>query len=214
MRKIIHLFLLIPFACIAFPFASQVATDHVNDGHVRAFAADDEQPDTLCLATVPTASGERSFLVVGMTGGWTLAYSDDGGKTLTELVPKTPCEYDFFCCYGLLSPDKRYLYVAGDIMPNSTGWLYRYHVYRFDARTLRAKHVTDCAALWTTRTGFACTVHAKTLNPEACAAEMIFTLRDEEYDFHGHRLSRTKPYPDSLDNAHSFDEPEGWTVPH
>lgn len=172
-----------------------------------------DAPDTLRLATMTTDGAERSFLLIGNTCDWTLCYTDDRGKTLSKIKFTPSYENDFWCCYSQLSPDKRYLYVACDVMPNSVGWLCRYHIHRIDTRTLETKHIVDCAKLWATNTGFGCTVCVKELTHDVCSADMKFLLRDDYYDFQGRCVRRTTSYSDSKDNGHNIDIPEGWSVP-
>ena len=47
---------------------------------------------------------------------------------------------------GFASPDGRYVYVVGDILANSTGWICTLLIYQVDTKTLKAKLVNGVAA--------------------------------------------------------------------
>lgn len=125
---------------------------------------------------------------------------------------------DDYLDYGafamMLYPKDRYVYVAGDIMPNSNGWTVRYHLYRLDSLTFETKHIGDFAAIHFEEDGFKAATTRLT-NPDAtCTAEEIYAIHDVYFNNEGQKIRESKEeyrydemeriYGDSLVNADGY----------
>lgn len=108
-------------------------------------------------------------------------------------------------------PTDRYVYVVGDIVPNSNGWTVRYHLYRVDRQTLETKHIGNFAAIHFEDNGFRAAVTRLT-NPDAtCTADEVFAIHDVYFNEKGLQIRESKKeyrydemqrlYSDSLVNA-------------
>ena len=123
-------------------------------------------------------------------------YLDDGAKAM------------------LLHQQDKYVYVVGDIVPNSNGWTVRYHLYRLDTLTLETKHIGNFAAIHFEDDGFKAATTRLT-NPDAeCTADEIYAIHDVYFNNEGQQISESKVeyrydemeriYSDSLVNAVGF----------
>lgn len=123
-------------------------------------------------------------------------YLDDGAKAM------------------LLHQQDKYVYVVGDIVPNSNGWTVRYHLYRLDTLTLETKHIGNFAAIHFEDDGFKAATTRLT-NPDAeCTADEIYAIHDVYFNNEGQQISESKEeyrydemeriYSDSLVNAVGF----------
>ena len=94
------------------------------------------------------------------------------------------------------SPDGRYVYVVGDILANSTGWISTLIIYQVDTKTLKAKLVNGVAAWRLEKDGFTVASETRCTTPEAqCSAEMDFAFEDITYGFDGKVKHKSKEYP-------------------
>ena len=123
-------------------------------------------------------------------------YLDDGAKAM------------------LLHQQDKYVYVVGDIVPNSNGWTVRYHLYRLDTLTLETKHIGNFAAIHFEDDGFKAATTRLT-NPDVeCTADEIYAIHDVYFNNEGQQISESKEeyrydemqriYSDSLVNADGF----------
>ena len=97
---------------------------------------------------------------------------------------------------GFASPDGRYVYVVGDILANSTGWICTLLIYQIDTKTLKAKLVNGAAAWRLEEDGFTVASETRCTTPEAqCSAEMDFAFEDITYGFDGKIKYKSKEYP-------------------
>ena len=114
----------------------------------------------------------------------------------------------------LLYPKGKYAYIVGDIVPNSNGWIVRYHLYRVDTLTLGVKHLGDFAAIHFEDSGFKAAT-ARLLNPDAeCTADERYAIQDNFYNYDGVLIRKGKneygyddmerEYGDTLVNACGF----------
>lgn len=99
---------------------------------------------------------------------------------------------------GFASPDGRYVYVVGNILANSTGWVSNYIIYQVDTKTLKAKLVNAVAAIRLEKNGFTVTSMTRCTTPDAsCSAEMDFAFEDITYGFDGKVKKKSKEYGSS-----------------
>jgi hypothetical protein len=97
---------------------------------------------------------------------------------------------------GFVSPDGRYVYVVGDILANSTGWICTLLIYQIDTKTLKAKLVNGVAAWRLEEDGFTVAAETRCTTPDAqCSAEMDFAFEDITYGFDGKIKHKSKEYP-------------------
>ena len=97
---------------------------------------------------------------------------------------------------GFASPDGRFVYVVGDILANSTGWISTLIIYQVDTNTLKAKLVNGVAAWRLEKDGFTVASETRCTTPEAeCSADMDFAFEDITYSFDGKVKHKSKEYP-------------------
>ena len=107
--------------------------------------------------------------------------------------------------------NSRYIYIVGDIVPNSDGWTVRFHLYRMDKHTFSVKHIGNFAGIRFESNGFKAAT-TKLLNPDAeCTADERFAVRDNHYNYDGMLLRKgeyyddmEKEYSEELINAEGF----------
>ena len=108
----------------------------------------------------------------------------------------------------------RYVYVVGDLKPNSYDKTERYHLYRIDRQTLETKHIGDFAAIHFEGNGFKAATTRLT-NPDAkCTADEVFAIQDNYYNYDGTLIRKgeneysyddmLKEYSDTLVNANGI----------
>lgn len=96
---------------------------------------------------------------------------------------------------GFVSPDGRFVYVVGDILPNSTGWVSRYIIYQVDTNTLKAKFLNGVAGIRLDKEGFTVSSMTRCTTPDAeCSADMDFAFQDITYGFDGKVMRKSKEY--------------------
>ena len=97
---------------------------------------------------------------------------------------------------GFASPDGRYVYVVGDILANSTGWISTLIIYQVNTETLKAKLVNGVAAWRLEKDGFTVASETRCTTPDAeCSAAMDFAFEDITYGFDGKVKHKSKEYP-------------------
>ena len=97
--------------------------------------------------------------------------------------------------YAFASPDKRYVYVVGDILANSTGWISTFIIYQVNTETLKAKLVNGVAAVRQEKQGFTVAEMSRCLTPDTVYSyQMEFTFRDVTYNFNGKVVKRSAEY--------------------
>ena len=97
---------------------------------------------------------------------------------------------------GFVSPDGRYVYVVGDILANSTGWISTLIIYQVNTETLKAKLINGVAAWRLEKDGFTVAAETRCTTPDAeCSAAMDFAFEDITYGFDGKVKHRSKEYP-------------------
>ena len=97
--------------------------------------------------------------------------------------------------YAFASPDKRYVYVVGDILANSTGWISTFIIYQVNTETMKAKLVNGVAAVRLGKQGFTVAEMSRCLTPDTVASyQMEFTFRDVTYNFKGKVVKRSAEY--------------------
>ena len=97
---------------------------------------------------------------------------------------------------GFASPDGRFVYVVGDIMANSTGWISTLIIYQVDTKTLKAKLMNEVAAWRLEKDGFTVASETRCTTPDAeCSADMDFVFENITYGFDGKVKHKSKEYP-------------------
>lgn len=108
----------------------------------------------------------------------------------------------------------RYVYVVGDLKPNSYDKTERYHLYRIDKQTLETKHIGNFAAIHFEESGFKAATTRLT-NPDAkCTADEMFSIQDNYYNYDGELIRKgeneypyedmIREYGDTLVNANGY----------
>jgi hypothetical protein len=86
--------------------------------------------------------------------------------------------------YAFVSPDKKYVYVVGDILANSTGWVSTFIIYQVNTETLKAKLVNAVAAIKLDKTGFTVASMTRCVTPDNyISSAMDFAFEDITYGF-------------------------------
>lgn len=97
--------------------------------------------------------------------------------------------------YAFVSPDKRYVYVVGDILANSTGWVSTFIIYQVDTETLKAKLVNAVAGIKLEKNGFTVASMTRSVTPDAnYSYQMDFNFEDITYGFNGKIKRVSKEY--------------------
>ena len=97
---------------------------------------------------------------------------------------------------GFPSPDGKYVYVIGNIMANSTGWINTFIVYQVNTSTFKVEYINAVAAWKLEKDGFTVASQTRCTTPEAtCSAEMDFAFEDITYGFDGKIKHRSREYP-------------------
>ena len=98
----------------------------------------------------------------------------------------------------------RYIYIAGDMMPNSNGWIERFHLYRINTSTFEVRHLGNFAAIHFENSGFKAAT-ARLLNPDAkCTAEEIYAIRSNYYNYDGVLIRKGKKEYDNDDREREY----------
>lgn len=97
---------------------------------------------------------------------------------------------------GFASPDGRYVYVIGDILANSTGWVSTLIIYQVNTQTLKAKLINAVAAWRLETDGFTVASETRCTTPDAeYSYQMDFAFEDITYGFDGKVKHKSKEYP-------------------
>ena len=97
--------------------------------------------------------------------------------------------------YAFVSPDKKYVYVVGDVLANSTGWIATFIIYQVNTESLKAKLVNAVAGIRLEKKGFTVASETHCVTPDAqCSAGMDFAFEDITYGFNGKIKRRSKEY--------------------
>ena len=97
--------------------------------------------------------------------------------------------------YAFVSPDKKYVYVVGDILANSTGWVSTFIIYQVNTETLKAKLVNAVAAIKLEKTGFTVASMTRCVTPDNyISSAMDFAFEDITYGFNGKIKRKSKEY--------------------
>jgi hypothetical protein len=97
--------------------------------------------------------------------------------------------------YAFVSPDKKYVYVVGDILANSTGWVSTFIIYQVNTETLKAKLVNAVAAIKLEKTGFTVASMTRCVTPDTyISSAMDFAFEDITYGFNGKIKRKSKEY--------------------
>lgn len=122
--------------------------------------------ETFCYAINPRTNEKRKVVFRGSE------YDDWVNDGLGDL-------------WSFTDPSGRYVFVVGDIKPNSNGWVGRFLVYRVDTENLQVKFFKRVAAVQPSSNGYRAAAGRLT-NPDAtCTAEEIWMLHDVYYDYNG-----------------------------
>ena len=103
------------------------------------------------------------------------------------------------------------IFLVGDLVPNSNGWVSRFSIYIINVETLNISFVADGAAVHFGKDGFK-VAQCRLTNPDAdCTADEIWVMHDSYYDVNGKKVREDrseydyermeKEYGDSLVNA-------------
>ena len=106
---------------------------------------------------------------------------------------------------GFASPDGKYVYVIGDILANSTGWISTFIIYQINTNTLKAKLINGVAAWRLEKDGFTVASETRCTTPDAeFSYQMDFAFEDITYGFDGKVKHKTKEYPSKeVENRYS-----------
>ena len=86
----------------------------------------------------------------------------------------------------------RYLYIVGDIKPNSNGWTCRYSLYRIDKGDFSLKFIYAGAAIHFSPHEII-VADARLTNPDAdCTADEVWVMHDVHFDVNGNKIREDK----------------------
>lgn len=86
----------------------------------------------------------------------------------------------------------RYLYIVGDIKPNSNGWTCRYSLYRIDKGDFSLKFIYSGAAIHFSPHEIIVS-DARLTNPDAdCTADEVWVMHDVHFDVNGNKIREDK----------------------
>ena len=89
-------------------------------------------------------------------------------------------------------PYDKYLYIVGDIKPNSNGWTCRYLLYRIDTADFSLKYIYAGAAIRFSPQEIV-VADARLTNPDAdCTADEIWGMHDVHFDVNGNKIREDK----------------------
>lgn len=142
--------------------------------------------------------GYRDFFFIHMDNGYVFAIYDSQKNRFYDHLLNADDYLDHGVpgMYGFVSPDGRYVYVVGDIMANSTGWIATFAIYQVNTSTLKVKLIYGAAAVKLGKNGFIVASMYKCLTPDAsCSAETDFLFRDITFGFDGKVKRKSRAYP-------------------
>lgn len=116
-------------------------------------------------------------------------YLDDGAPSLTY--------YKY----------SKYIYIVGDINPNSNGWTCRFFLYRINTDDFSMKLINAGAAIRFTPKEIVMAEARLTNEDKAeCTADEIWVMHDVHYDINGHRTREEKKEYDYAEMEHRYGE--------
>jgi hypothetical protein len=102
---------------------------------------------------------------------------------------------------------RKYIYIVGDIMPNSNGWVCRFFLYRINTDNFSMKLIDAGAAIRFTPKEIVMAEARLTNEDEAeCTAAEIWVMHDVHYDIHGNRIREEKKEYDCRELEHRYGE--------
>ena len=102
-----------------------------------------------------------------------------------EYLDDGACEFSYYS-YG------KYLYLVGDIKPNSNGWTSRYSLYRIDKGDFSLKFIYAGAAIHFSPHEII-VAEARLTNPDAdCTANEIWVMHEVHFDVNGNKIREDK----------------------
>ena len=107
---------------------------------------------------------------------------------------------------------RKFIYIVGDIMPNSNGWVSRFFLYRINTDDFSMKFIDAGAAIRFTPKEIVMAEARLTNEDEAecdeaeCTAAEIWVMHDVHYDIHGNRIREEKKEYDCRELEHRFGE--------
>ena len=102
---------------------------------------------------------------------------------------------------------RKYIYIVGDIMPNSNGWVSRFFLYRINTDDLSMKLIDAGAAIRFTPQEIVMAEARITNEDKAeCTADEIWVMHDVHYDIHGNRIREEKKEYDCRELEHRYGE--------
>ena len=102
---------------------------------------------------------------------------------------------------------RKYIYIVGDIMPNSNGWVSRFFLYRINTDDLSMKLIDAGAAIRFTPQEIVMAEARITNEDKAeCTADEIWVMHDVHYDINGHRTREEKKEYNYAEMEHRYGE--------
>ena len=165
----------------------------------KDFKTIEEEKSSLYVYKKPIGNGQyRDFFITYGENGYRLMVYDSSKDKYYDI----DFNADDYLNGGVpgisafTSPDGRYVYVVGDILANSTGWVCTFIIYQVDTKTLKAKFVNEVAAWRLEKDGFTVASETRCTNPEAeFSYQMDFAFEDITYGFDGKVKHKSKEYP-------------------
>lgn len=153
----------------------------------RIFQASDRElyleRDSLSYYCYSVKNGVRERMKFGNM------YLDDGAPSLTY--------YKY----------SKYIYIVGDINPNSNGWTCRFFLYRINTDDFSMKLINAGAAIRFTPKEIVIAEARLTNEDKAeCTADEIWVMHDVHYDIHGNRIREEKKEYDCRELEHRYGE--------
>lgn len=152
---------------------------------------------SICKKSVGNGKYRDFFITNGENGCRFMVYDSSKDKY---------CDIDFHAddylndgvpgMAAFISPDGKYVYVVGDILANSTGWVSTLVIYQVYTKTLKAKLVNSVAAWRLEKDGFTVASETRCTTPDAeFSYQMDFAFEDITYGFDGKVMRKSKEYP-------------------
>ena len=101
----------------------------------------------------------------------------------------------------------KYIYLVGDIMPNSNGWTSRFFLYRMNTKDFSMKLICAGAAIrFTPKEIVVAEARLTNENEAECTADEIWVMHDVHYDINGHRTREEKKEYNYAEMEHRYGE--------
>ena len=168
------------------------------DAGWKDFTAIEEEESHMSVYKKPEKNGQyRDFFITNGENGYRFKVYDASSDKYYD-VDFSADEYlngGVPGMSGFASPDGRYVYVVGDILANSTGWVSTFIIYQVDTKTLKAKLVNGVAGIMLDKNGFTVASETRCVTPEAeFSYQMDFAFEDITYGFDGKIKHKSKEY--------------------